>query len=367
MSAVMIDHEKARELLAAAWVKTDDQSIVPPAKVVAALNEVLAAKDVTFKCILVTGLLAKYTERQINPRALQVSSSLMGAYDARSLCHEVVVPFEKEHGDLWGLSNEPFVNKPARHPEHDKANKQLRNKKLAAPLHDILEFAHRAKWADCFAMLVHVLRVGKLRLTSRVAAQANTDASYQRVVDFVAAFLREAEGGARLVAVTGAFLTLLKDGFEVRVHPPNVSDKFGKTAGDIEVRRDGVLVSASECKHRQLTLGDVQHGLKKAREYGLREYCFVVAEGMADGQDTRIRAELDSAAKEIDALLIDIHAAAPQWAAVLNPIRRTSFGETVVHILRNSMKRADAANGAAELWNSLSVAKPNQDASGTGM
>jgi hypothetical protein len=105
------------------------------------IENVLGASDVTFKYILVTGYLAKYVNPSAHARAIQVGSSLTGAYDARSLCHRVVVGFEKSKGNLFGLSNEPFVNKPARHPEHDGDNAQLRNKLGAKTLHNALEQA----------------------------------------------------------------------------------------------------------------------------------------------------------------------------------------------------------------------------------
>jgi len=135
----------------------------------------MAAPDITFKYILITGLLAKYTEPRIHPRVLQASTELQEAYDARSLCHFVVVPFEKAHGNLFGLSNEPFVNKPARHPEHDKDNPQLRNKKLASPLHDILEWANRAPKEEILTALVQVLRYGKKRAADQKSAAYAAD------------------------------------------------------------------------------------------------------------------------------------------------------------------------------------------------
>jgi hypothetical protein len=89
------------------------------------IENVLGASGVTFKYILVTGYLAKCVNRAAHARAIQVGSSLTQAHDARSLCHKVVVGFEKSKGNLFGLSKEPFVNKPARHPEHDGDNTQL--------------------------------------------------------------------------------------------------------------------------------------------------------------------------------------------------------------------------------------------------
>ena len=57
------------------------------------------------------------------PRQCIPGLPLSGAYDARTVCHKVIVPFEMEVLDkALGGSNEPFLNKPARFPELDKNN-----------------------------------------------------------------------------------------------------------------------------------------------------------------------------------------------------------------------------------------------------
>jgi hypothetical protein len=281
MVATSVDHDAAKKALAEAWKAIGDVSIVSPAKIVPYLEAVIEAPDVTFKYLLVTGLLAKYVEPGIHPRVIQVASELEMSYDARSLCHDVVVGFEKTKGDLWGLSNEPYLNKPARHPEHDKYNTQIRNKRLATTLHDALEFANTAPRKTVFAMLVHVLRLSKERMELNPVATTEVESSYRRVVSFVQKFLEETDGGSRLVAVVGAYLTLMNAGFKVNVWPPNYSDKFAKTAGDVEIMHEQNVVSAYESKQRPLTLDDVKHGIKKAKEGGMLEYCFVYSDGLA--------------------------------------------------------------------------------------
>src|SRR5258708_7860472 len=110
-----VDHDSARAALGKAWAEIGSGSR-PPARMQQLIENVLAASDVTFKYILATGYLAKVVNPAAHARAIQVGSSLAGAYDARSLAHKVLVGFEKSKGNLFGLSNEPFVNKPARHP-----------------------------------------------------------------------------------------------------------------------------------------------------------------------------------------------------------------------------------------------------------
>lgn len=351
--SVSVDHDRARRLLADAWGKIDDLKVAAPSTIVPHLETVISASDVTYKYILVTGILAKCANPNVHPRAIQVASTLQQSFDARSLCHDVVVNFEKDHGDLWGRSNEPYLNKPARHPKHDQSNPQLKNKRLAATVHRALDFAHVAASSDVFAMLVHLLRLSKLRSDSRPVATSQVETSYRRVVDFVQKFLETSEGGTHLVAVVGAFVTLLNEGFDVRVYPPNVSDKFAKTAGDIEIREEKSLVSAYECKQRPVTIDDIRHGISKAKSAGVLEYCFVHSAGLASGQESEIQKEVLHEAENLDVLLLDIRDAIEEWAVVLNPVRRARFGTTVVNLLRDDMHRAEVASQAAALWNSL--------------
>ncbi len=317
-----------------------------------AIQEILTAKDVTYKYILITGLLGKLTNPQTHPRALQARSALPGAYDARSLCHRVVVSFEKTKGNLFGLSNEPFLNKPARHPEHDKDNPQLKNKRLAGLTHDLLEAAHAARSSQVEAMLVSALRIARDQMTDPVAASAHIQSNYLHVVNFVRTFLEDTNGGSRLVSVVGTFLTLLNPKGSVKIYPPTYSDKFAKTVGDIEVRSGEALVSVYECKHRPLTLDDIRHGIKKAKEHGIPEYGFVHAAGLAAGRTREIIGAVETAGEEMDVLLIDIHTVAPSWAMLLNPLRRSEFGATTLMILRDQMKRPATGKQAATLWNS---------------
>lgn len=196
------------------------------------------------------------------------------------------------------------------------------------------------------------LRVGKDTATSEVKADLDVDSNLRHVLTFIAEFLESTDGGSRLVAVTGAFVRLLSDTFEVNVYAANVSDTYAKTAGDIEVYSKGVLCAAYECKHRPITLNDIEHGIRKAQEKGAPDYCFLIASGFAAGEEAAIRERIIAASQDMDVSLMVMESAAANWAVVMNPVRRSMFGEMVAEILRNEMRRGDVANVAAELWNS---------------
>src|SRR3989338_3447132 len=108
---ISLNHLSAEKKLLAAFKapckKSDDISKL--------ISDVISGAHITYKYILVTGLLAKTTSEEVNPLALQAGAPIKGAYDARSLCHKVLVPFERNFlQNALGGSNEPFLNKPAR-------------------------------------------------------------------------------------------------------------------------------------------------------------------------------------------------------------------------------------------------------------
>ena len=346
-----VDHDSALEALNWAWSNRQSKDR-PPARMQQLIEQVLGATDVTFKYILITGYLAKYINPSVHARALQVGSKLSEAYDARSLCHKVVVGFEKTKGNLFGLSNEPFVNKPARHPEHDGGNPQLRNKILAQKLHDALEIANSAKAEDVYLGLVHILRVGAQHAADQKVARFRARANLSAVLEFIEVFLQETDGGSRLVSIWGAIMALISESGRISVTSPNVADEFGRTAGDVQIYYNETLVAASECKHRPLNLDDVKHGIRKALEKEVPEYHFVIAAGLAAGQEKQIKEELSAHSAEVDLLLVDIWHAKTLLAGILNPVRRARFGMKVVELLRR-MRRFESANQAAELWNKV--------------
>ena len=116
MAKVSIDLDKALTTLEHAARSASDAAFKPSADS-EPVQQIVQGSHLTYRYILVTALLAKTLTSEVNPLALQAGAEGDGAYDARSLCHKVVVPNERKLflGGLGG-SNEPFLNKPARFP-----------------------------------------------------------------------------------------------------------------------------------------------------------------------------------------------------------------------------------------------------------
>jgi hypothetical protein len=226
----------------------------------------------------------------------------------------------------------------------------LRNQSLAQELHSALELAQKASRDDVFEGLIHILRLGFVRAGSDKRVKSTAKANLGEVVTFIREFLKEADGGARLVGVWGALTQLLSEEAEVKVHSPNAADLYAKTAGDVEVFYGRVLVSASECKQRPLNVDDVSHGIGKAIKSAVPEYNFVLSAGIVSGQEKSIAEIVKKGAGGIDVAVIDIWRDLELLCAALNPLRRSKFGSLMVEMLRE-MRKFESANLGAELWN----------------
>ncbi|MBW4660785.1 MAG: restriction endonuclease, SacI family [Drouetiella hepatica Uher 2000/2452] len=113
-----VDQRLAKQLLRESIaIAQDNPREIPATKWDTEIRTIIQGKHLTFRYILVTALLGKATNSSINALTLQAGANVEGAYDARSLCHGVVVPLERQllNSSLGG-SNEPFLNKPARFP-----------------------------------------------------------------------------------------------------------------------------------------------------------------------------------------------------------------------------------------------------------
>jgi len=309
----------------------------------------MMGRTVGYRYALVTGILGKLVNPQVHPRAFQAHSKLSGAYDARSLCHRVVVIFEHEKGDLWGLSNEPFLSKTLRHPEHDKANPQLRDKAGATLTHEILEWARSASPQQLREALTYAIMLGRERVASVPKVVRGSGSNLAKLEAFLREFLGENTGGAGLVAVVATFVLLFnpQSDAKVKAYPPNVSDQFGKTAGDIELYLGGKLVGAYECKDRDLNAGDISHGVRKGNAHSVRDYVFVTGPGFG-ARETDIQQE----SKDVgfDVSCVSSEEIIQSWTRALDSERRAIFGKTVVDFLMD-MPKKEIAEAAERAWN----------------
>lgn len=349
MATESVNDEEAAQILEREWkhVQGDEgDEYVDDPTIRSKISEVLNGSQKTFKYILVNAALAKATNPDVHYRSLQANSDLSGAYDARSVGHAALVPWEKAHGERLGGSPEPFVNNPARHPDVNTSNRS------AAPsaqerLYNLLErMQEKTEAGD--VQPVDVLRqmlsaYGELDAQT-VDFESPSTAPFDVIETKVDEYLRDSGGGERLPAVIAGVLKTYyvhagEGDWTVDAEHANVSDQFSEAAGDVEIFFDGDLRKAVEVKDKPVTRSAVQHAVEKARENELGEYLYVIGAGFANGEETDVRAEVADAPIE---LILATPADFVSTLKLVDDVDRVSFLESVGEFL-NDM-RADPTN-----------------------
>jgi len=85
---------------------------------------------------------------------------------------------------------------------------------------------------------------------------------------------------------------------KIKVYPVNWSDRFSKTAGDIEFYYDDKLIKASEVKDKPINKSDVMHCSAKAKNWKITEYIILYGAGIVEGDKDSIYEFLEAQLKE---------------------------------------------------------------------
>ncbi|WP_315794183.1 restriction endonuclease, SacI family [Paenibacillus sp. BIC5C1] len=261
------------------------------------ISMVLKGSNKTYKYIMVNAFLAKATDPTINPLCLQKKSKLQGAYDARTLCHKVLVKFERDHlkGAL-GLSNEPFLNNPARFEElsiHNavRGGKDRETLELLCKLLPLIDTSDKALIALAHSLYI-LIQIGNEK-EELISLQTTRELTYIELDQVLEAIISESFGGENLVLVIGSLLKLHSQSLIgeniVETHIVNQSGSSSKEIGDVDVYHNGSLIYAIEAKDKLFSRIDVQHAVNKAAENNCPRFTFIMGP----------RAELVDSTKEI--------------------------------------------------------------------
>lgn len=309
MTEVDVNNEEASRILDREWkrVNADDKSeYVDDPFIRNKIAEVLNDSQKTYRYILVNATLAKATNSDVHYRALQAGSSLDGAHDARSLAHEVLVPWEKAHGERLGGSPKPFVNNPARHEEVSTENRARATKKQERLYNLLQRMEEKVEEGEIDPL--SILRQTLYEITQLesqlVDFEAVSNAPYDEVEDVVTEYLSDSGKGERLPAVVAGIMQTYYEhaadvDWEIDAEHANVSDEFSKAAGDVEIFLNDELQKAMEVKDKPATQSSVQHAIQKARQNQLGEYIYVVGDGFKNGEKADIETEIEDAPIEL--------------------------------------------------------------------
>jgi len=258
------------------------------------ISEILRGSHKTYRYILVTALLAKATNGEVNILSLQKGDGEGGKYDARSLCHKVLVPFEtlKLPGCLGG-SNEPYLNKPARFVSLSLTNAVRRGRDFQT-LSDVIDvLSNISSSSDAYKYLKSALSVMKDVSREYVSKFSVGDTLIdisefsQLVLDYIYAITEYSlEGEVCPLIVSQLEQMYLGKDFKVEPHKVNQSGASSKEVGDIDVyNKNKKLIYSIEVKDKDFSKHDVAHAIAKFRQADLSTSLFVYGKNVSFDED----------------------------------------------------------------------------------
>ena len=235
------------------------------------IKAVLTGSHKTYKYVLVTGLLAKATDNKVNALTLQAGAPIEGAYDARSLCHNVIVPFERDFlQNALGGSNEPYLNKPARftHLSSNNAVRKGNDKETLLTLIFIFENITTSNAASEYlscALEILSERITDLKVLNESAIKYNP--TLVEIYEFIFLFLEKSYEGETCAIIVGALEKIhyrkIDSIYKVVTHKVNQSGASSKETGDIDIFKDDIFIYSIEIKDKTFTEYDVEHAFNK--------------------------------------------------------------------------------------------------------
>jgi hypothetical protein len=293
-----------RKTLAEAWERVRELSRGDPfpdflddSNLIERVRRSINSKTKTYRYVLPTQLVSKLANSELDCRCVQVTRGGRGAFDARTVAHQVVVPFDRDNERVLGGSAEPYVNNPLRIPEVSEKHRGAQKDQQG--------------WDDLCAVLAEVERQSDSEFTSSVFHQVLKEVharfsqvkvtypvphriSLERSLLLIDEFLAVRSRGDRFQAVTAALFLAAGRQFglfsDLRRGKITAADTAAGMLADIEcVEQSGQVVLVVEAKDRELTITQLQDKIPGLRHKRVSEVFFVAAQGLALADADRIR------------------------------------------------------------------------------
>lgn len=263
------------------------------------IRDCLQSSSLTYHYVLPTQLLAKAVNGGLDAHALQAGYPSPGAFDARTIAHDVIVPFDRENERVLGGSPEPYVNNPLRVPGVTANYRgQQKNKtdwdKLVAVL-DAVE--NNPDQAFARQVLDQVLfEIYRMLGSVAVIYPTPNRISLDRTNELIQQYLAAKSGGERMEAVCTALFCTIGREFgifdEVKRDKVNAADVSSGMSADIECWLDDKITLLVEVKDRELTLVQLDTKLDVARARQISEILFIAEQGKAEQGEEAIEARI---------------------------------------------------------------------------
>ena len=356
-------NHRTSELHAAAKLRLQDYLVASardtgegiPAEVKAKICAIINGRRKTYRYMLFTGLLVAVTDRSLHPRCLQLKAECEGAFDARSLCKQVVVPFEKAFlkGCLGG-SCDPYVSNPARLPMVEKDNdvKSRLDREMLGHLYDVLEDARCSDEAQRKALFRYAYSL-VLQLPPTESSVADyvpkdvLDQAPEKFFDFLGT---HTQGASAVVTLAAFFRRYYSKDAKVVVHPVNESGSSSNEVGDIDLTFADHRAYAVEVKDKPYGAVDVNHACEKALKANVRRVIFAYGPGATrrcSNEGALVGLWME---KGVELSFMSIEASLGVAMSVSDNVVRREFANEIGHLLAEMTAPSEAVESFRKIF-----------------
>lgn len=265
----------------------------------------LTSKGKSYHYVLPTQVLSKCVNQKLDCHSIQTAYKKPGAFDARTIAHQVIVPFDQANHKVLGGSAEPYVNNPLRCPA--VIRKYRNNQKYKDDwdkLTEVLDAIEKKNEASFTLKVLNQVLAEIYRLLSdvQVVYPAPNRVSLRQTIRLVSDYSADKSGGDRIEAICTALFKAIAKQFGlfdiVLRQKVNAADASSGMSADIECRLKGKIVLLVEVKDRSLTLTQIDSKLDIARSRKISEILFLAEQGIEkeekDKAEERILSEFTS-------------------------------------------------------------------------
>ncbi|MDE0471779.1 MAG: restriction endonuclease, SacI family [Ekhidna sp.] len=260
------------------------------------IQQILNSSTKSYHYVLPTQLLVKLIDSKLDCRSLQMAFNSDGAFDARTIAHKVIVPFDKANYNVLGGSNEPYVNNPLRYPA---IIAEYRNQQKNQKDWDLLvKILGRIQAMDSSEFTINYFRSVLYQIYLKLADVQVTYPTPSRIsmantVKLISDFSNEKSGGDILETLTSALFQAIGTEFnlfdEVKRSKVNASDASTGLSSDIECWSNNTIVLTVEVKDKTLNLTQFKNTIESARTNKITEILFIAEKGIIEKEKTELK------------------------------------------------------------------------------
>lgn len=294
-----LDVQKASDILRSHWEKviSGPKDFIDEKGIVEAIRRTVKGKTTSYRYALPTQVLAKVVDPSLDCRCLQVKRGGPSAFDARSFCKKVIVPFNREHGNVLGTSEDPYVSKPLRHEEISSIYRdEIKDKEgwddlclLTQEIENRKDVNFTEKVLDQTLIEIY-RRLSEIRVSYLIPQRV----SLGKVEELIERYMAEPSGGVRPEVVAYSLLKTAGKRFNlfnrVESSKATTANRMIGRVADIECYgSNNEIKLAANVKDIPLTKGMVEDQTGKTHEGKVRNLLFLAFKGIRGDEREEIK------------------------------------------------------------------------------